>query len=384
MEVKAQSVEASGPLLSAARGEAAPVRLLVTRPTVVARRRRRGRGRGARRTSPGPGELPGKSGAPRRRGDRGTHRGTGVGRPGHDLRRHSAEGAQRGAGGAPLPRQGRRARSPSRSPRGRRGTPCDSTLTGQGDLGPLAPWLPAALVQAPRAAPLDVRAHLGLSPGDRAAGRASAKLGDLATVEGTLSFQDKQLRVDRASRHRGPRDRGLGWRALAGPVQGRAELADGEVTWAPERGGWPEGRATLRLLEATRAGLGLRARRARRRSRDTARAHAHARRGQRCAATSRGGGSSSRGWSSRSVSSPLRVDIGAGGVVSRAGAVWPDGAGPRSARAGRGDAMTSGGRGPDARLETATARLDPIVRRLGSGWLGPSDQLQRGERSRRA
>ena len=35
-EVTAESVEASGPLLSAARGEAAPVRLLVTKPKIVA------------------------------------------------------------------------------------------------------------------------------------------------------------------------------------------------------------------------------------------------------------------------------------------------------------------------------------------------------------
>ena len=35
VEMKAESVEASGPLLSAARGDSAPVRLLVTRPTIV-------------------------------------------------------------------------------------------------------------------------------------------------------------------------------------------------------------------------------------------------------------------------------------------------------------------------------------------------------------
>ena len=36
VEMKADAVEASGPLLSAAKGDPAPVRLLVTRPTVVA------------------------------------------------------------------------------------------------------------------------------------------------------------------------------------------------------------------------------------------------------------------------------------------------------------------------------------------------------------
>ena len=34
-------------------------------------------------------------------------------------------------------------------------------------------------------------------------------------------------------------------------MKGRAEIADGEVTWRPERGGWPEARVTLHLLDTT-------------------------------------------------------------------------------------------------------------------------------------
>ena len=48
-------------------------------------------------------------------------------------------------------------------------------LTGDGKLEVLAPWLPPALVEASRTAPVDAHAQLGLSPGDRAAGRLSAR-----------------------------------------------------------------------------------------------------------------------------------------------------------------------------------------------------------------
>ena len=208
-------------------------------------------------------------------------------------------------------------------------------LSGQGGLGPLAPWLPPALVQDPRAAPLDVRANLGLSPGDRAAGRASAKLGDLATVEGTLSFQDKQLRV---AELRGTADLEVAASAarLAGPVQGRAELADGEVTWTPERGGWPEARATLLLLEAavpaSAIGLDARATNVETRLELTPRETGAAVQGD-----IRGRRVELAGLELASVASPLRVDIGAGGVCHAAGAGRPDGASPRSTRAGRGD-----------------------------------------------
>ena len=249
-------------------------------------------------------------------------------------------------------------------------------VTGQGDLGPLAPWLPAALVQAPRAAPLDVRAQLGLSPGDRAAGRASVKLGDAATVEGTLSFQDKQLRVTEL---RGTADLGIAasTAGVAGPVQGRTELADGEVTWAPERGGWPEARATLRVLETTvpASAFGLDARAA------GVEARLEITPGEAGAAV-RGdfqgrAGRARRVWSSPPVSSPLRVDIGPGGLVSRA-----ELSGLTAQVLGapvRGTVSYDVGRArADARLEMATARLDPLVRRLGTGWLGPSDQLHAG------
>src|SRR4029453_19575460 len=98
------------------------------------------------------------------------------------------------------------------------------------------------------------RAQLGLSPGDRARGRARGRLGDLVAFEGSPSFHDKVLRLSEL--------RATADLALAGPtaglpsgVTGRAEVADGEVTWAPERGGWPHARATVHLLDAALPGV---------------------------------------------------------------------------------------------------------------------------------
>ena len=97
-DVKAESVEASGPLVSAARGEGAPVRVVVTRPTVVAGAG--GRRPGSRRAAPDPGELPGERRAPGRRGGRRRDPGAGVGGRRRDVRRESPQGQRRGAGRA--------------------------------------------------------------------------------------------------------------------------------------------------------------------------------------------------------------------------------------------------------------------------------------------
>ena len=98
-EVTAESVEASGPLLSAARGEAAPVRLLVTRPKIVAG------GGGATGAAAleglrqGSGEPHRERPARRRRDHRGCDPGAGLGFRGRDLRRDPPQGERRGARG---------------------------------------------------------------------------------------------------------------------------------------------------------------------------------------------------------------------------------------------------------------------------------------------
>src|SRR5262249_57708421 len=82
----------------------------------------------------------------------------------------------------------------------------------------------------------------------RAAGPATARLGGLLALEGHLSFQERKLRL---SDLRATSDLALAAPAagVQGPVKGRAEIADGEVTWVPERGGWPDARVTLNLLD---------------------------------------------------------------------------------------------------------------------------------------
>jgi hypothetical protein len=77
------------------------------------------------------------------------------------------------------------------------------------------------------------------------------------------------------------------------------------------------------------------------------------------------------------VATPLRVDLGAGGSVSR---VELTGLAARlDGLPFRGTVAYDLGRGrADARVETSAARLDALVRRLGSGWLGPADQLHAG------
>jgi hypothetical protein len=373
-DVKAESVEASGPLLSAARGEAVPVRLVVTRPTVVV-----GGGgaagvvalEGFRQSlaslleSPAPVDVSVTGGlleVPEAVGQDMTF----------DATLQKASGELRGE---ILVRDQAGARLTLALAARPEGDTVRLDLSGQGGLGPLAPWLPAALVQSPRAAPLDVRANLGLSPGDRAAGRASAKLGDLATLEGALSFQDMQLRV---AELRGTADLEIAGSVarLEGPAKGRAELADGEVIWTPERGGWPEARATLRLLDvavpASALGLDARATDVETRLELTPRETGAAVKGD-----IRGRRVELAGLELASVSSPLRVDIGPSGAATRL-----ELAGLTAEVLGapvRGSVTYDTVRARvDAQLETATARLDPIARRLGAGWLGPSDQLQAG------
>ncbi len=248
-------------------------------------------------------------------------------------------------------------------------------LAGEGRLDPLAPWVPPALVRAAGTAPLDLRVQVGLEPGDRLAGRLSSRLGDLATFEGTVTLREGLLRL---AELRGTAD--LAFAAAAAgrtdPVRGRAELTDGEVSWAPERGGWPSARADLRMVDATLpaslAGTEVRVRGLETRVALEPREGRAAVRGE-----LHGDRVDAAGLELAPVATTWLVDLGAGGGVTRAelsgltaqvhgvpvrGTVTHDAVRART----------------DARLETASARLDPLVRRLGAGWLGPSDQLQAG------
>jgi hypothetical protein len=373
-DVKAESVEVSGPLVAAARGEAAPVRILVTRPTVTA-----GGGGAA-----GAAALEGlRQGLASLLGNAAVLdvaiSGGVLEVPGPPAEAVAFDAILRKGRGEARGEVTFRNRSPSRFSVGLHARADGDTirldLEGEGRLEPLSPWLPSALTQAARTAAVDARAQLGLSPGDRATGRVSARLGDLVAIEGALSFQDKLLRVTELH---GTAD--LGFAAstggLSGPVTGRAELADGEITWAPERSGWPEARATLTLLDAalpaSAAGVGVLARGvAARLALERREAGASARgelRGERVEVA---------GFEATPVSTPLRVDLDANGSISRV-----EMTGLTAQVHGmpvRGTVVYDVTRGrADARVETSAARLDPLVRRLGVDWLGPSDRLSAG------
>ena len=159
-EVKAESVEASGPLLSAARGEAAPVRLLVTRPKIVA----------------GGGGATGAAALEGLRQGLASFIGSAplvdvaitggvIQVPGSasedvtfDATLHKGSGEVRGE---VLLRDRARSRFTLGLYARAEGDTIRLDLAGEGGLAPLAPWLPAALVAAARTTPVDVRAQLG-------------------------------------------------------------------------------------------------------------------------------------------------------------------------------------------------------------------------------
>ena len=370
-DVKAESVEVSGPLMAAARGEAGAVRVLVTRPTVAA----------------GGGGAAGAVALEALRQGLAGLLGTvplldvaisgGVLQaPGPATEEVTFDAVLRKGSGEARGEVVFRNRGPSRFTLGLRarteGDVIRVSLGGEGRLEPLSPWLPAALVQAARTAPVDARLQLDLSPGDRATGRGSARLGDLGAIEGVLSFQDKQLRVTQL---RGAADLAFAGATagLAAPVKGRAEVADGEVSWTPERGGWPEGRATLHVLDAalpaSAAGVDVLARGVEAQLTLTPHEGGASARGE-----LRGESIQVAGLEMAPVATPLRIDLGAGGGISRmelTGLI----AQVQGARL-RGTAAYDVARGRvDARIETSAARLDTLARRFGGDWLGPSDQL---------
>jgi hypothetical protein len=369
--MEAESVEVSGPLLAAARGEAAPVRLLVNKPTILAPS---GRAAGIAEleglrqslagllasaalldlsVTGGVIEVPGSA----------SEDATFVLalRKGHG--QAWGEVVLRRREGSPLT-----VRLTARSER----DTVHLDLAGAGRLGPLAPWLPAALVRAADTTLVDVQAQVGLEPGDRLSGRMSGRLGDLVTIEGTLSRQERSLRF---AELRGAADLGFAARVagLPDPVQGRAELTEGEVSWALERGGWPQARAVVRLPEGAVAGsIDLRVRGVEARlllePREGGAAASGELRGDRVAVA---------GVELAPVATPWRADLDAGGRVTRIELTGLTaqilGAPVRATMAY--DAATAHA---DARVEANAVRLDALGRHLAPGWLAPTDQLQAG------
>ncbi len=372
-DLGAQSVEASGPLLDAARGQSAPVRLLVTKPTVTL-------GGGAA----GAGALDGlrwglagfletaalldvaMTGGVITSPDAASEDVT------FDLTLRKAEREMRGE--IALRNRVRSTFTLSVTARAE-GSTVRLALAGDGRLEPLASWLPSALVRAAGTRSGDLRAELGLEPGDRLAGRASAGLGDLVALEGGLSFGEGHLR---ATGIRGAADLGFAGSvaALRDPIQGRVELSDGEVSWAPATGGWPRGQAVLRLpgtaLPASAAGVDVRVRGV-----ETT-----------LVLEPREGGAAVRGDLEGEhvelagvplgpLTTPWRADLDSAGGLSR---VELTGLTARILGAPvRGTVAYDAARArADARLEADGIPLHTLARERWPGWLGPADQLRAG------
>jgi hypothetical protein len=372
-DIVAESVEASGPLLAAARGAAAPIQIQVTRPTISAGGDAAGLAalEGLRQgiadflASPAVLDVAVTGGmleAPTPASEAMTF----------DASLRKGPGSVRGE---VLLRDRGQARFGLGLDARPEGDTVRLALSGEGQIAPLAPWLPPAVVRAVGPAPVELRAQLGLEPGDRLAGRISSRLGDLVTLEGTVSLREGLLRL---AELRGAAD--LGFIASASgrtdPIRGRAELTDGEVSWSPERGGWPSARADLRLVDATLPpavagsevrvqGLETRLTLEPREALAVLRGELH---GDRVGAA---------GIELAPVSTSWLVDLGAGGAVTRA-----ELSGLTAQVLGvavRGTVTHHALRArTDARLETAAARLDPLLRKLGMDWLGPSDQIRAG------
>jgi hypothetical protein len=373
VDVKAEVVEASGPLTAAARGQAAPVHVVVSQPTVVA-----GGGAGGavdvealRQTLASflgsaalldlavvggvihvPGSTTGDVTF-----DASLHKGSGEARG--DVILHGAA-ASRFTVALSARTEGDTVRVES---------------GGQGAPEALSPWLPAMVSQTAPAGPADLRAQLALFPGDRAEGRVSARLGDLLAFEGALSFKDRTLRVTDI---RAATDLALAApvAGLQGAVTGRAEVADGTVTWMPERGGWPEARLTLNVLDtvlpASAVGVDVRTKGVEARL-----TLAPDGKGLSVRGDLRGDRVEVAGVALAPVASPLRIDLGPGGTVS-----WVELSGLTAQVVGapvKASIAYDVVRGrADGRIEMPATRLDTLARGFGAGWFGPSDELHAG------
>src|SRR5262249_16904468 len=147
-------------------------------------------------------------------------------------------------------------------------------------------------------------------------------------------------------------------------------------TWVPERGGWPDARVTLHLLDtvlpASTVGVDVRTQGVEARLALGAREGGVSARGE-----LRGDRVEIGGVPLAPVATPLRIDLDARGAVSR---VELDGL--TAAVLGspvRGTIAYDLTRGrADGRVEMSAARLDALARSFGGNWLGPSDELRAG------
>jgi hypothetical protein len=372
-DIAVDSVEASGPLLAAARGEAAPIRLVVTRPTITPPATAGAGGAALESLRQGLGGLLGSSALVDVTLTGGALELPGAAREsvafdmtlrkGRDEAR--AELVLHAGSGAPLT-----VRLAAR-PEGER---IRIGVDGVGPLRPLGAWLPAGLVRAADAAPLGFQLALAIEPGDRLAGRGGVRLGDRAALDAELALTGSLLRL--TGLH-GVADLELAAEAagLAGaPPRGQLEVVDGEVAWRP--GTAPSARATLRVPQATlppgAAGVdlvvqGLETRLLLEPTEAGAVASGDLRLARVLVA----------GIEIAPVATTLRAAVSAGGALSRAELT---GLTARLLGAPvRASATYDGARArADARLEAEALPIDAVVRRLFPGWLASADRLRTG------
>jgi hypothetical protein len=369
-EVVAERLEATGPLLAAARGEPAPVRLVVSRPAVEVPE---GGGGGA-----GLAALDGlRQGLERFLAGStmldvtltgGTLRGAG-GETGFDLtlrkgsRAAVAELVLRPPEGPPLT-VGLDARLDGA--RARLG------LSARGGVAALAGWLPpaAAAPLAGRTVELSATAELHAQA---LAATGTVRLGDVAGAEGTVTLGGGVLEVQLARATLelpfAAAAAGVAWRP-----SGRAELTDVAATWRPETGAAPTVRAGLRV-----AALGLPAEA----FGTEVRAEAVAGRlafeplgaGATLSGTAHATHVRAAGFEAAPAGARYRVRLDAGGVVGRVELADLDVRLHGAALQGT-VAYDGTTRYVDARLGGEEVDAGALVRRLVPGWLAEQDRLR--------
>ncbi len=367
--VAAERVEATGPLLAAARGDAAPVRLTITRATVDLPA---GGGGGLAAALAGLGEaVHGFLANPllvevSLTGGRAMSGGVGTE---FDLTLLKGRGDAKGTltlrppSGAPL----------TLALDGRlNGTAARLGLEARGALAPLAGWVPDAMVAAlgDRAVELHLEADLGTAGAVAARGRLA--FGDLVDAHVTAALESGVLELAVSQGHADlafvAALAGLGWRPT-----GRVELSDVTATW-PGAGAGPTVRGVLRVptltVPAIAAGTDVAAERVETRLALEPAGSALTLTGELRAARLRAAGLETAPAETR-----YRLSFDSRGNLARAQLdglqVRVEGAALRG-----GATYDAAARRLDARLEGDDVEAGELVRRLLPGWLAPGDRLR--------
>lgn len=366
--VVVERLEATGPLLAAARGAAAPLRLTVTRPTVEIGSEAGAGLAGLGTLADGVRSFLTNPLLLDVRLTGGTAKHTG-GAAGFDLALLKERGTARGEltlreGQAPPLTLGLEARQD--------GEAAHLTLAAGGGLTPLAGSLPGGAAAALAGRTLGLRIEVDLRADRSVAARGRAAIGDALVAAGSATFKGGALEV---ALPQVAVDLGFGARlaGLAWTPSGRAELSDVTGRWLAEAGARPTLRATVRVpaltvpaaagaemaadrlearvqLEPAGAGLGLT--------------------GEVRAARFRAAGVDIAPIETRyrvsldGQARVLRADLD--GLQARVEGAALQGAAAYDATARR----------LDGQLEGDQVEAGDLVRRLAPGWLAPADRLR--------